>query len=253
MPDIPIPTNDEVKEVIAAVNTGKDFPGEFRLGDGTVVKASNWEEAFQRVAEMKSNTAAALRDREEQIRRQDDRIRELNELHNAVVTNRPVPDAGNASGFDEKTYWSLMNTSPINAQNYLDAFRMGVDRPEQVPLLFNEMRNVSVYSADNMEMQSFMQRNPDWPGTDQGADLIIERLAQKNAPLTADNLEYEYLKAVRNGEIEPLQDEAERPFVPPNIGSGASLSRDDVNVMEQIRNTPDDKLDEVYRRLGLLK
>jgi hypothetical protein len=242
MPDAP--TTAELKETLKEVTKPADFPGEFRLGDGTVVKAGNWEEAFNKVAEMKANTAAALRDREAQIET-------LRAAQQAPPPNAPPP----TSGFDQKAYWELMNADPVAAQNYLDAFRMGVDRPEHVPLLFNEMRNVSTFSADNFEIQSFMQKNPDFPGTDEAADYLINRLAARNAPLTADGLEYEYLKGVRDGVIEPLGDEAPRTFVPPNLQS-SSLGRDEQNILNQLRDpkqVPDDKLDDFMRKIGALK
>jgi len=239
MPDA-VPNTQDIKDAVAQVNAPKDFPGEFKLADGTVVKAANWEEAFHKAAEMKVNTAVALRDREAQI--------ETLRAAQAAPPNAPPA----ATGFDQKAYWELMNNDPVAAQNYLDAFRMGVDNPANVPVLFNEMRNVSVFSADNFEIQSFMQKNPDFPGTDEAADYLINRLAARNAPLTADGLEYEYLKGVRDGVIEPLGDEVQRPFVPPNLQS-ASLGREELSVLEQIRNTPDEKLDDLYRKLGMLK
>lgn len=245
----PAPTTQEIKETLQQVTEKQvlttAFPGEFTLGDGTKVKANNWEEAFQTVAKMKADTAAALRDRERQI-----------EELRAAGTAAPPPVATPAStGFDQKAYWELMNADPVAAQNYLDSFRLGVDNPANVPVLFNEMRNVSVFSADNFEIQNFMQRNPDFPGTDEAANYLINQLAAKNAPLTADGLEYEYLKGVRDGIIEPLGEEANRPFVPPNL-QGASLGRDELNILNQLRDpaqVPDDKLDEFARRIGILK
>jgi hypothetical protein len=240
----PAPTTAELKETLAQVTKPADFPGEFKLGDGTVVKAANWQEAFEKVAEMKSNTAAALRDREAQIET-------LRQQQQAPPPYVPPPN----TGFDQKAYWQLMNADPVAAQNYLDSFRLGVDNPANVPLLFNEMRNVSTFSADNFEIQSFMQKNPDFPGTDEAADYLINRLASRNAPLTADGLEYEYLKGVRDGVIEPLGEEVSRPFIPPNLPA-SSLGRDEQNILNQLRDpnqVPDDKLDEFARRIGILK
>jgi len=239
-------TNEDVKAAIAATTPPASWPGEFKLGDGTVVKAANWEEAFQKVSEMKVNTATALRDREEQVRLKQ---HELEELQRAGRT-MPMPDP--ATGFDEKKYWELANQDPRLATRYALAADLGIENPDHLPLLFSEMRNVATLSADNIEINTFMQRNPDWPGNDTDADLLINRLAERNAPLTADGLEYEYLKAVRNGEIEPLGDEAAAPFVPPSLGTG-TLTREDANLLEQARNIPDDKLDEFYRRIGMLK
>ena len=243
----PAPTTQEIKETLQQVQAPKDFPGEFKLGDGTVVKAANWEEAFQKVADMKVNTAAALRDREAQI--------ETLRAATTQQTTQQTTTQQTTTGFDQKAYWELMNADPVAAQNYLDSFRLGVDNPANVPVLFNEMRNVSVFSADNFEIQSFMQKNPDFPGTDEAADYLINQLAARNAPLTADGLEYEYLKAVRDGAIEPLGEEANRPFVPPNL-QGASLGRDELNILNQLKDpnqVPDDKLDEFARRIGILK
>lgn len=242
-----VPTTEDVKDAIAAVHpdAGK-WPGEYKLADGTTIKANSYEEAFQIAVDMKVNTAQALRDREEQVRQARQELEELQRARPGV----PLPT--NNENFDEKTYWELANKDPRLATRYALAADLGVE-PDVLPQLFNEMRNVSVYSADNMEIQRFMQSNPDFPGTDEAAGLLVDRLVEQNLPLTARNLEYEYLRGVRNGEIEPLGEEAERPFVPPNIGSGASLSREDVNILQQLRDVPDDKLDDAYRKLGLLK
>jgi hypothetical protein len=251
MADTPAPTTAEIKETLQQVQAPKDFPGEFKLGDGTVVKAANWQEAFEKVAEMKSNTAAALRDREAQI--ETLRQQTAQQQTQQQTQTRQVP--GSITPDQKRIYWELMNTDEVAAANYIDAIRMGVDNPADVPRLFNEIRNVSTFSADNFEIQSFMQKNPDFPGTDEAADYLINRLAARNAPLTADGLEYEYLKGVRDGVIEPLGDEVSRPFVPPNL-QGASLSRDEANILNQLRDpnqVPDDKLDEFARRIGILK
>lgn len=247
MADLPAaPTTQDLKDTLAQVTAPKDFPGEFKLGDGTVVKAANWEEAFQKVAEMKTNTAAALRDREAQI----ETLRQAQQAPAA----RPLPDAG--TGFDQKKYWELMNTDPVAGNRYALAYDLGMgDNPELLPQLFSEIRNVSTFSADNFEIQSFMQRNPDFPGTDEAADYLINRLASRNAPLTADGLEYEYLKGVRDGVIEPLGEEAGRPYLPPNLPA-SSLGRDEQNILNQLKDpnqVPDDKLDEFARRIGILK
>lgn len=250
MPE-PVVTTEKAKEVLEQVqNTGTNgqFPGEFKLGDGTVVKAANWEEAFSKVAEMKVNTAAALRDREEQIRQKEQL---LADSRHAPEPGKNGTVASPGDKFDQKHYWELMNNDPQQAQDYMDAFRFGV-RPDQVRPLFGEIYSVSQHSADNFEIQSFMQRNPDYPGTDEASDFLLKTLVNENRSLTADNLEYAYLRSVRDGTIEPLGDETQRPFVPPNL-QGSSLSQSDSNILEQIKNLPDDKLDEYYKRLGLIK
>lgn len=235
-----LPTNTEqIKEVIKEVNQPAGFPGEFTLGDGTVVKATSWEEAFQKVADMKVNTATALRDRERQIE----------ELRQAPAPVVEVPKPG--TGFDQKHYWELMNADPIAADNYKDAFKFGV-QPDQVAGLYREVFNASQYSADNFEINQFLQNNPDFPGTKEATDIVVDTCGKENRPLTKENLEYVYLRSVRDGLIEPAGEEAPTPWAPPSLrGGGGTQGQEDV--MKMIANTPDDKLDEVYRRLGLLK
>lgn len=249
MPDAP--STEQLKEVLQEVkNTGKDgeFPGTFTLGDGTVVKAANWQEAFEKVAEMKTNTSQALRDREEQIRQRD----ALLEQHRTAPEpgkNPVVSSPGDK--FDQKHYWELMNNDPQEGQDYIDSFRFGV-RQDQVRPLIGEIYQVSQHSADNFEVQSFNSRNPDFPGTDEASDYILKKLVEENRPLTAENMEYVYLRAVRDGEITPLGEESQSPFIPPNL-HGTSLSQNDAGVLEQIKNLPDDQLDAYYKKLGLLR
>lgn len=234
-----LPTNaEEVKAVIQEVTKPAGFPGEFTLGDGTVVKATSWEEAFQKVADMKQNTSAALRDREEQIR-------QLKEAQQAP----PEPIVPSA-GFDQKHYWELMNADPIKAQEYMDANRFGVD-PTQVGNLYREVFNASQYSADTYEINQFMQANPDFPGTDKASDIILNRLQEEGRPINKENLEYVYLRSVRDGLIEPISEEAPVPWTPPNMQGGGS--RQDSILSDPFKDVPDDKLDEAARRLGLLK
>lgn len=238
MPDL---TQEQIQQAAADATKPKDFPGEFTLGDGTVVKATSWEEAFNKVSEMKVNTSAALRDREAQIRT-------FQEQQQAP----PQPEVTSGNGFDTKKYWELMNVDPVAAQNYLDAARFGVDNPDQVPQLFGEMRNVSTQSADQMEIQAFMQRNPDFPGTPEIADKLINTLAQNGEALTARNLEYYYLSGVRDGIYEPLVEEKGGTFIPPSL-RGGSTSGSPAVTMDQVNNMSDDQYDDMMRRLGLLK
>jgi hypothetical protein len=237
-----LPTNiEEVKQVIADVTKPAGFPGEFTLGDGTVVKASNWEEAFQKVADMKVNTATALRDRERQIE----------ELRQTPVQQQQTPPPP-TTGFDQKHYWELMNKDPLEAQQYMDAARFGV-QPEQVQSLYQEVFNTTQYSADKKEVEDFMQSNPDFPGTKEATDKVWNIMAQENFPITARNLEYVYLRAVRDGEIEPLGEEAPQAWVPPYLQGGGTQRQRDQIVDPFGPDVPDDKLDEVARRLGMMK
>jgi len=233
---MPDPTPEQISQAVAEVTKPADFPGEFKLGDGTVVKAANWEEAFQKVAQMKVDTATALRDREEQIR---------------TLQAPPPPVETQKEGFDQKKYWELANVDPRAATRYALASDLGVD-PEQLPQMFNEMRNVSVQSADQMEINRFMQNNPDYPGTLEVSSLLMDILANENRPLNSENLEYVYLRAVRDGLIEPIGEAGQQPFIPPSVQGGVSHSGGPVT-MSQLNSLTDEQYEDFLRKTGLLK
>jgi hypothetical protein len=241
-----LPTNpEEVKAVIQEVNKPEGFPGTFTLGDGTVVKAASWEEAFQKVADMKVNTATALRDRERQIE----------EFRNAPSQSAPPdPALSPTRGMtpaQQKQYWEYANQDPILADDYKDSIKYGIPM-EQVAGLEREIFNASQYSADSKEITTFQQKYPDYPGDNESLNKIFARMEQEGLPITARNLGSTYLELIYEGELQPVEAEAPKPWVPPNL-QGGSTNKEEKNIMQMIADTPDDKLDDVYRRLGLLK
>jgi hypothetical protein len=239
-----LPTNiEEVKEIIKEVVKPDGFPGEWELSDGSKIKATSYEEAFNKAVDMKVNTAAALRDRERQIE-------ELQAKISQQPPVQPTPPAS-TTAFDQKHYWELMNQDPLQAQQYMDAARFGV-QPDQVQSLYQEVFNTTQYSADKKEIEDFMQSNKDFPATKEATDKIWAIMGQENFPITSRNLEYVYLRAVRDGEIEPLQEESPQPWVPPNM-QGGGTERQRQNPFDPFEGVPDDKLDEVARRIGMMK
>ena len=233
---MPDPTPEQISQAVAEVTKPADFPGEFKLGDGTVVKAANWEEAFQKVAQMKVDTATALRDREEQIR---------------TLQTPPVVEEKPETTYSDKKFWETANVDTKAAVRMALAADLGV-APEDLPRMFAEMRNVTVQSADQMEINRFMQNNPDFPGTPEVSSLLMDTLASENRPLNSENLEYVYLRAVRDGLIEPMGDAAQPQFIPPSVQGGASHSGGPVT-MSQLNSLTDEQYEDFMRKTGLLK
>lgn len=236
---------EEVKPIEQAIKEVQQSqpasgPVEVTLDDGTVVKAGNWQEAFQAVSKMKVDTSTALRDREKQIR-------DMQATHQPAA---PVVQAP-AAGFDQKHYWEMMGQDPLGAQNYLDQHRFGLESPEQVPQVFQSMHNTSVKTGDAFEVQSFISRNPDWPATDAATDYVMQTLQNEGRPVNAENLEYIYLRAVRDGVIEPLAQEQTGTFIPPSLsGSGASPAGP-MGSLDNFASLTADQQQEVLKKAGL--
>ena len=81
--------------------------------------------------------------------------------------------------------------------------------------------------------------------------MVVDTCATEGRPLTKENLEYVYLRAVRDGLIEPAGEAAEQPWAPPTLRGGGGTQQEQ-NIEKMIAETPDNKLDQVYRKLGLL-
>lgn len=216
-------------------------PVEVTLDDGTVVKASNWQEAFQAVSKMKVDTATALRDRESQIRT----------LQSAQSQPAPVTTTQQPEGFNEKRYWELMGTDVLGAQNYADRYRFGLESPEQVPQVFQSMYNTSVKTGDNFEVQSFISRNPDWPATEAATNYVMETLNTEGRALNAENLEYIYLRGVRDGAIEPLAAEQTGTFVPPSLSGSSPDASGKMGSLQDFASLTADQQQEVLKKAGL--
>ena len=105
---------------------------EFKLADGSVVKAENIEEAFKTIVKMKEDTAAALKAEREQREQLGAQVSGLQ----TELRQKTAPRVDN-NEFNRDAYYKLVGEDPIMAQNYLDAYRFGVPDPAQVPQYFS--------------------------------------------------------------------------------------------------------------------
>lgn len=187
-------------------------PGfEFKLADGSVVKAENVEEAFKTVAKMKEDTAAALKSEREQREQLQAQMMSLQAQIEAQRT--PPRDDGS---FNRDHYYKLIGEDPMMAQNYLDAHRFGLPDPSQVPNYFQGMHT----TLTNLEQQTlaaqFISTHADFPANNDNAQILtkeVVRLRELGHPVDMSTLDTAWRNVVSAELIKPVEvaDEPEEP------------------------------------------
>ena len=230
-------------------------PIELTLGDGTVVKAPNVEEAFKVVAKMKEDTAAALRDAKAQLATiQSERDNYAQQVESVRQQQERANQVANG-GYSKEYYYKLLNEDPMAAADYLDAYRYDLPQ-EQVRQTFIGVRQ----NVDNLVYQSvtssfLAQHAEDYPqGDKEAARAMVGRMKQlvdNGLPVTADTMNYAYTQLVGEGTIKPLQQvQDETPDAPPSMsGPGMSISDSEASKAEQM---DDKQLAALLRSKGML-
>lgn len=235
---------------------------EVKLGDGTVVKGKDMEEAFANVAKMKVDTAFALREKEsllntekterERISSEYERLKiekEALEARLKPVEKTPTGD----KAFNKDTYFQLLGEDPMKAQDYVDSYRFGIDSPDKVRETFNGMReNVDrvVQQVDVFTQQSvtasFLAQHPEYPqGDADAAKLLTQRVneltTREGFPYNPSTLEFAYFQLVNNDKIKPVEEQTATAATvtesanPALSGTGASgLDMSEVNKAENM-------------------
>jgi hypothetical protein len=198
---------------------------EYKLADGSVVKAENVEEAFKNVAKMKEDTSAALR--EERAKREEMEAR-INTMQ-AEINQRPRPVERDENGFNKDHYFRLVGEDPISAQNYLDAARFGIGDPNQVPGYFQG----TFQKVSNLEQSTlaatFVNSHPDFPGGNDNAQQLtkeVMRLQQAGHPVNMDTMDLAWRNCVENETIKPIEPPQEQEEPNPSLSGGGAGTLD---------------------------
>jgi hypothetical protein len=240
----------EVKEEPVA-EPAVQQPIEIKLVTGEVIKAATYEEALKVAVKMQEDTHKTLREEKE--------ARERLEASQASLASEVAklrqPPQTNGNGFDKNRYWELMNTDPVMAQNYVDAYRFGIDTPEQVPGYFKQIAtDVSNTRQEALAAAFLQQHQEDFPPT--GAAALrkqFETLITSGYPATLDTLNMAYGHAVDAGTIKPLEKQQQQQRDEPNPslrGEGnRAVTEDEASQAEKM----DDKaLESFLRSKGMI-
>lgn len=201
-------------------------PIEVKLGDGSVVKADNIEEAFQKVAKMKEDTAAELKRTRDELQgfksQFEDFQRKEQEREVAARRQEAVKDGK----FDSERYYQLLNTDPVAANDYYFEYRFG-RKPEDFNNEYQRVQQqVSVFEQERVAASFQARHAEEFPATPEAAKAMrqkTEELISQGHPFSTKTLEMAWGELVESGTIKPLEqkEEKEERANPVLAGGGA--------------------------------
>lgn len=250
---------------------------EIKLDDGSVAKGATWEEVAKNLAQMKVDTASALRTAREEITAKQDELTGLRSQEAeraraaAAEVERKRVEAARAAGtkvFDREKYVNLLNsTDPEDVARANDLWfehRFG-QKPEEVQQQFQYTgEKIAQYEQERVA-GIFLAQHADYPAGDEKSAIALrkrtEGLLQSGFPYDARTLDTAYREAVAAGEIKPVEKkddknktEDDRPN-PTLTGAGAGGGGADDAATDEARlyALPMDQLEAELRRRGQLK
>lgn len=231
-----------------------DKPVEITLGDGSVVKGANMDEAFKNLAAMKENASLAVKTMRDDLEKE--RLqREALSAEVERLKNPPKPTNGNE--FNREHYYKLLNEDPIGAQDYVDRYRWDMD-PVQVRQQFMEMRQ----RVDNITQQtvaaSFLQMHADdFPPDPAAARTLTQRVSdlvtKSGFAFSTDTLNYAYGQLVDEGSIKPNEQQTvvqEDTANPSLSGTGSAIADTEITKAEKMS---DKELEAHLRSKGMIR
>lgn len=226
-------------------------PIELRLNDGSVIKAEDVNEALKTAVKMKEDTSSALKEEKEKREALEAQVAALSSQ--VTEATRPKPVAG---AFNNDEYFKLLNSDPIDAQNYLDAHRFGIQDRTQVPQQFAQMRQDVEEMHGSMLANQFLQQHyEEFPATPDAAAKLrgrVEELQKTGFPTTIDTMNLAWSQLVSSGAIKPMEKKQEehRDEPPPSMGgSGSSIATEEIKKAE---NMTDEDLKKFLISKGML-
>lgn len=231
-------------------------PGiEIQLADGTKVTGADESEALKNALKMIEDNKTYARQMKERA--------ETYESQNAALAaqieaNKPKPVV-EPGKFSNDQYYTLLNSDPIAAQNYLDSFRFGIPDPAQVPQTFINMNQQVTSLTQQTVTAQFLQQHDDFP-QDAGAvktfSARMQQLFSSGYPFTADTMGFAYRQLVDEGAIKPMEKRTSPADEPPNPslgGSGAGGGGDQWNDPASWEKLDDKTLEAKLKAAGALR
>lgn len=230
-----------------------DKPFEMTLGDGTVVKGANMEEALKSLAKMKEDTAAAYKSEKQQ---REQLAAQVEELRTEVQKAKQPPVKVEDGKFSKERYYELLNQDPDAANSYWFESKFGT-KPEALVQDYQ----ATTQRVNNLVQQSvtasfIAQHAEDFPQTPEAAKAMrqkVEDLTGRGWDFSVDTLNYAYQNLVESKAITPLEkkkdDEEEVRPNPSLSGSSGQLSDTELARAEKMS---DKELEALLRSKGML-
>lgn len=160
------------------------------------------DQIIQKLTQSVEHGSMAIEDRESQLREIRGQVRQQQERQ-----------PGTQGAWDPQKYLDLLGTDPMEARRYQDRFYYGVGEGEDPAEIVRFSYQVADQINDTMAVSQFLQRNEDFPATEQNATMLLQFIDKENLPVTTRNLEYAYGELRRSGKIsaeeQPVQQDAE--------------------------------------------
>lgn len=228
---------------------------ELKLATGEVIKAANYEEALKVAVQMTENTKKVYQEEKAARERLEAQVGTLSQQVETLQRPKPQPQDGK---FSNDEYFRLLNSDPIGAANYLDAHRLGIERPELVPQRFNEMYTGITEMQGQSLAGMFLQQHSDFPQTPEAGRLLsarVKELAATGHPSDLNTMNMAWQDLLSEDKIKPLeQKEQEREEPNPDLrGSGSGVEELSVDEEVKLMNMPAAELEAYMRQKGVLK
>ena len=232
---------------------------EVKLGDGSVVKGANLEDAFKNLSEMKVNASNAIVEKQrlyDAEKTEKERLaRELEETKLALEAAKKPPEkpkpASTDEAYNKDTYFQLLGEDPARAQDYLDAYRFGIDSPDKVRETFNGMRERVDYLGQQVDVftqqsvtASFLAQHPEYPQGDAEAakkltSHVNDLITNKGFRYNPETVEFAFYQLVNADQIKPIEpteeDKTQQQSPNPSLtGAGAGVLDSEIQKAEQM-------------------
>src|SRR5260370_24285633 len=228
------------------ITVPKEGAIEVKLGDNSVVKGEDLEDAFKNLAERKVNASRAIKEKsglyetetEERTRIEGELTAVRAEL-DKTKQPPPPPKQDDGKGFNRETYFALLGEDPMKAQDYVDSYRFGIESPDKVRDTFNNMREgldrvsqqVDSFTQESVTAR-FLAQHPEYPQGDLDAakklTAQVSELVKQGMPYSPTVVEFAFFQLVNSDQIKLLEPEEEKkpetPEMPPPSLSGVSAA-----------------------------
>lgn len=196
------------------IERGADGMLSMKLPTGQVYKGRDMNELTAALAQAQVNASQRITELGSETARLRQGI--------AAVTGQPVqgPDgqpAAQVSQFDRATYMELQALDPILAANYLDAHRLGLPSVNDVVPTYQSVMRATQEFQTAQTVNQFRVLAPDFPGTQEAVNLVMDFMRDQKIPFTAQNLKLVHDGMVRAGKYQPLAPQQFMPVAQPTV------------------------------------
>lgn len=185
-----------------------------RMPTGQVYKGRNEWELMAALATAQTNASSRITE----LGNDNQRLRQ----GIAAVSGQPVTGADGqpvqaASQFDRAIFMELQAQDPILAMNYLDQHRFGLAKIDDVVPYYTRTFQAGDRFAMAETVNNFRLMAPDFPGTQQAVDAVMDFVKRNNIPFNAENL-----KMVHDGMVMAHAKDPSRGYAPMQLQPNAN-------------------------------